>query len=63
MIENKIILKKCPIRNAVNSGIKNVEKKNLVDPKKIFLPSLHIKLSLIMQLVKALRKRVLWTGL
>ncbi|GFW62276.1 transposable element Tcb1 transposase [Trichonephila clavipes] len=46
----------CPIRKALIPGIKNVERQNLVDPKKILFPPLHIKLGLMKQFVKALDK-------
>lgn len=57
VIVNKITLKKeWPKRNTLVPGIKNVERKSLVDPKKILLPPLHIKLGLMKQLVRALPK-------
>ena len=45
-----------PTRNALVPGVKNVERKSLVDPKKFLLPPLHIKLRLMKQYVKALNK-------
>lgn len=45
-----------PIRKALIPGLKNVERKSLVDPKKILLPPLHIKLGLMKQFVRALPK-------
>ncbi|GFW45593.1 uncharacterized protein TNCV_3245311 [Trichonephila clavipes] len=45
-----------PIRKALIPGVKNVERQNLVDPKKILFPPLHIKLGLMKQFVKALDK-------
>jgi hypothetical protein len=40
----------------LNPGSKNVIQQNLVDPKEVLLPSLHIKLGLMKQFVKALDK-------
>ena len=37
-------------------GVKNVERKSFVDPKKVLLPPLHIKLGLMKKFVKALPK-------
>ncbi|GFV20884.1 uncharacterized protein TNCV_353581 [Trichonephila clavipes] len=45
-----------PIRKALISGVKNVERQSLVDPKKILFPPLHIKFELMKQFVKALDK-------
>lgn len=49
-------IKEWPKRNTLVPGIKNVERKSIVDPKKILLPLLHIKLGLMKQFVKALPK-------
>ena len=47
-----------PSRNTIQPWIKNIERKSLVDPKKVILPTLHIhvKLGLMKQFVKALPK-------
>ena len=44
-------------RNEFVVGERNIAEPNQVDPKSIILPPLHIKLGLIKQFVKALRKR------
>ena len=45
-----------PFKKTLEVGVKNVERKSLVDPKKVLLPPLHIKLGLMKQFVKALPK-------
>ena len=50
------IKKDWPKRKSLQVGVKNVERESLVDPKKILLPPLHIKLGLMKQFVKALPK-------
>ena len=44
------------MRKTLEVGVKNVERKSLVDPKKVLLPALHIKFGLMKQFVKALPK-------
>lgn len=48
--------KSWPLRKSLKPGSFNVLQKPLVEPKKILLPPLHIKLGLIKQFVKALDK-------
>ena len=48
--------KQWPLRTTLTPGIKNILNDTLVDPKKILLPPLHIKLGLMKQFVKALPK-------
>ena len=48
--------KEWSIRKTLGPGVKSIQRKNLVDPKKVLLPPLHIKLGLIKQFVKALPK-------
>jgi hypothetical protein len=43
-------------RISLEPGSKNILHKSLVDPKKILLPTLHIKLGIMKQFVKALPK-------
>jgi hypothetical protein len=43
-------------RTSLESGSKNILHKSFVDPKKILLPSLHIKLGIMKQFVTALPK-------
>ncbi|GBM17131.1 hypothetical protein AVEN_251045-1 [Araneus ventricosus] len=50
------INKEWPIRKTLDPGVKNIQRKNLVDPKKVLLPPLHIKLGLMKQFVKYLPK-------
>jgi hypothetical protein len=50
------VKKKWPPRTNLIPGSKNVIHNSLVDPKKILLPPLHIKLGLMKQFVKALNK-------
>lgn len=45
-----------PPRKSLKPGEKNILRENLVDPRKIMLPPLHIKLGLMKQFVKALPK-------
>lgn len=51
------IRKDWPLRESLKSGMKNILKENLVDPAKVLLPPLHIKLGLMKQFVKALSKQ------
>ena len=44
----------CPARNSLKLGNKNIINEPLVEPEKIILPLLHIKLGLMKQFVKAL---------
>lgn len=50
------IKKNWPLRQNLIPGQKNVAHKPLVDPTKIFLPPLHIKLGLMKNFVKAMNK-------
>lgn len=50
------IRKEWPTRSSLKIGDKNIVKQNLVPPKKVLLPPLHIKLGLMKQFVKALDK-------
>lgn len=50
------VRKDWPVRKTLEAGEKNIERKSLVDPKKVLLPPLNIKLGLIKQFVKALPK-------
>jgi hypothetical protein len=43
-------------RTSLETGIKNILHKSLVDPKKILLPFLHIKLGIMKKFVEALPK-------
>jgi hypothetical protein len=43
-----------PARKSLEPGIKNVEKQPLVEPSKILLPSMHLKLGLMKNFVKAM---------
>lgn len=45
-----------PVRTALVPGEKNIKSLSLVDPTKVLLPPLHIKLGLMKQFVKALDK-------
>jgi hypothetical protein len=45
-------------RTSLEPGNKNILRKSLVDPNKILLQSLHIKLGIMKQFVKALPKTV-----
>ncbi|KYN15220.1 hypothetical protein ALC57_12553 [Trachymyrmex cornetzi] len=44
------------LRKKLTPGTKNVSRKSLIDPNKILLPPLHIKLGLMKQFTKALNK-------
>jgi hypothetical protein len=44
--------KQWPSRVALKPGYKNVVRDSLIDPRKVLLPHLHIKLGLIKQFVK-----------
>ena len=46
---------KWPERNSLEAGEYNVINNPLVDPKKVLLPPLHIKLGIMKQFVKALK--------
>ena len=48
--------KEWPKRATLEPGTKNVLRKALIDPNKVLLPPLHIKLGLMKQFVKALPK-------
>jgi hypothetical protein len=48
--------KQWPSRVALKTSDKNVVRNSLIDPRKVLLPSLHIKLGLVKQFVKALPK-------
>ncbi|KAJ8898323.1 hypothetical protein PR048_003683 [Dryococelus australis] len=50
------MLKKNELRKPPKPGAKTVQRQSLVDPNKILLPPLHIKIGLMKQYVKALRK-------
>ena len=50
------LVKKWKLREEYKPGYKNILHKNLVDPDKILLPPLHIKLGLMKQFVKAIKK-------
>lgn len=50
------VRKEWPRRDALVPGVRNVLKANLIDPKKVLLPPLHIKLGIMKQFVKALPK-------
>ena len=54
--KNHWIKKEWSQRKALTPGNKNVLKESLVDPRKVLLPPLHIKLGLMKQFVKALSK-------
>ena len=45
-----------PVRSSYTPGMKSVSSQSLVDPTKILLPPLHIKLGLIKNFVKTLHK-------
>jgi hypothetical protein len=55
--ESHYIRKDWPPRKTLVPGQKNVAHDPLVDPKKIFLPPLHIKLGLMKNFVKAMNKQ------
>lgn len=48
--------KEWPVRSSLTTGSYNIIHKSLVDPSKILIPPLHIKLGLMKQFVKALDK-------
>lgn len=50
------VTKDWPVQRFLKPGEKNVQHKSLVDPTKILLPPLHIKLGLMKNLVKAMDK-------
>ncbi|KYQ53584.1 hypothetical protein ALC60_00111 [Trachymyrmex zeteki] len=52
--EHHYVRKDWPLRKSLKVGEHNVLKEPLIDPKKILLPPLHIKLGLMKQFVKAL---------
>lgn len=54
--ENHYVKIHWPARESMEPGSKNVISKPLVEPSKILLPPLHIKLGLMKQFVKALNK-------
>jgi hypothetical protein len=45
-----------PARKSLEPGIMNVENQTLVEPSKILLPSMHLKLGLMKNLVKAMNQ-------
>ena len=53
---NHYIKKKWPQRNDFKMGYNNIIQNRLVEPDKILLPSLHIKLGIMKQYIKALDK-------
>lgn len=55
--ENHYKVKEWPARSNFDIGENNILQEKLVDPAKILLPPLHIKLGLIKQFIKALKKR------
>jgi hypothetical protein len=52
--KNHFVKKQWPKRENLTPGKKNVTCKTLVDPKKMYLPPLHIKLDLMKKFVKAM---------
>jgi len=48
--------KEWPARKSLEPGIMNVENKPLVEPSKILLPSMHLKLGLMKNVVKAMNQ-------
>jgi hypothetical protein len=52
--KNHFVKKQWPKRESLTPGKKNVTCKPLVDPKKVYLPPLHIKLGLMKNFVKAM---------
>ncbi|XP_025073388.1 LOW QUALITY PROTEIN: uncharacterized protein LOC112552414, partial [Pogonomyrmex barbatus] len=54
--ENHYVKVHWPATKSTEPGQKNIINKPLVEPSKIFLPPLHIKLGLMKQFVKALNK-------
>jgi hypothetical protein len=51
------IQKQCPKRDSLNSGKKYVLNNRLVNPEKVFLPPLHIRLGLMKNFIKAMNKK------
>jgi len=45
-----------PARKSLDPGIMNVENQPLVEPSKILLPSMHLKLGLMKNFVKAMNQ-------
>jgi len=45
-----------PARKSLEPGIMNVENKPLVEPSKVLLPSMHLKLGLMKNFVKAMNQ-------
>ena len=45
-----------PARETLESGKMNVAQKSLIDPQKIFLPGLHIKLGILKNFIKMLNE-------
>ena len=56
LIYSHYIVKDWPLRHELTPGIKSVSTQSLVDPQKVFLPPLHIKLGLMKNFVKAMVK-------
>ena len=54
--KNHYVKKNWPARECIETGSRNVINKPLVEPAKMLLPPLHIKLGLMKQFVKALDK-------
>src|SRR6476619_6162634 len=50
------VTKNWPLRSSLVPGLKNVQHGPLVDPHKVILPPLHIKLGLMNNFVKAMNK-------
>jgi hypothetical protein len=55
-IKNRYIQKQWPKRDSLIPGNKNVLNNPLVNPEKVFLPPLHIRLGLMRNFVKAINK-------
>ena len=49
--------KEWPTRNSYAPGVKNIQHTPLVNPEKVLLPPLHIKLGLMKNFVKAMAKQ------
>jgi hypothetical protein len=45
-----------PARKSLKPGITNVENQTLVEPSKLLLPSMHLKLGLMKHFVKAMKQ-------
>lgn len=54
--ENHFKKKKWPVRSSFVPGSSNIIHQSLIDPKKVLIPPLHIKLGLMKQFTKALSK-------